>query len=311
MSDHSLDLEGGAPAEDMQAKYGKFIKRLRGEPTEDADAMRSTTLRQEMVAEAVGTGFIVLFGVGVVNTAVLTGAQAGIFQVAIVWGIGIGLAILTTASLSGAHLNPAVSLAFALMRPDDFPFRKLIPYIGAQFAGSIICAAVNYLIFSTALSNFEEQRGIVRGEPGSEQSAMVFGEYFPNPDFAASASLGWSSSTVSPLGSLGIEALGTGILMFNILGLTDARNQMRIGGAAKAFGIGLTVTVLISLYAPLNQAGFNPARDFGPRIVAFLAGWGEIAIPGPQGGFWTYILGPLIGAPLGAAFYDFVLMRGL
>lgn len=67
------------------------------------------------------------------------------------------------------------------------------------------------------------------------------------------------------------------------------------------------MAVLISLYAPLNQAGFNPARDFGPRIVAAFAGWGEVAIPGPQGGFWTYILGPLFGAPIGGAVYDFVI----
>jgi glycerol uptake facilitator-like aquaporin len=65
--------------------------------------------------------------------------------------------------------------------------------------------------------------------------------------------------------------------------------------------------VLISLFAPITQAGWNPARDFGPRVVAFLAGWGDIAIPGPRNGFWVYIVGPLVGGPIGAAVYDLAL----
>ena len=77
------------------------------------------------------------------------------------------------------------------------------------------------------------------------------------------------------------------------------------------FFIGFTVAALISLFAPITQAGWNPARDFGPRIVAALAGWGEIAIPGPEGGFWVYILGPLVGAPIGALIYKLVIETGL
>ncbi|MCE2457412.1 MAG: aquaporin [Dehalococcoidia bacterium] len=68
---------------------------------------------------------------------------------------------------------------------------------------------------------------------------------------------------------------------------------------------------MISLFAPLTQAGWNPARDFGPRIVAFLAGWGSIAIPGPSNGFWVYIVGPMIGAPIGAAVHEYLLRPGL
>merc|ERR1719410_989631 len=71
--------------------------------------------------------------------------------------------------------------------------------------------------------------------------------------------------------------------------------------------IGFTVASLISLFAPLTQAGWNPARDFGPRIVAALAGYGRIAIPGPRNGFWIYIVGPMIGAPIGGAIRDIFL----
>jgi glycerol uptake facilitator-like aquaporin len=70
------------------------------------------------------------------------------------------------------------------------------------------------------------------------------------------------------------------------------------------FFVGFTVAVLIALFAPITQAGWNPARDFGPRLVALLAGYGSIAIPGPQAGFWIYIVGPLIGGPIGGTVYE-------
>ena len=70
------------------------------------------------------------------------------------------------------------------------------------------------------------------------------------------------------------------------------------------FFIGFTVAVLICLFAPITQAGWNPARDFGPRLVAWMAGFGSVAIPGPRGGFWIYIVGPFAGALTGAFIYD-------
>jgi glycerol uptake facilitator-like aquaporin len=70
--------------------------------------------------------------------------------------------------------------------------------------------------------------------------------------------------------------------------------------------VGFTVAVLIGLFAPITQAGWNPARDFGPRLVALLAGFGSIAIPGPRGGFWIYIVGPLVGGVVGGAAYEWL-----
>jgi glycerol uptake facilitator-like aquaporin len=105
---------------------------------------------------------------------------------------------------------------------------------------------------------------------------------------------------------MGVEALGTAVLVFVIFALVDHRNEARPLWLTPFF-IGFTVAVLISIFAPITQAGWNPARDFGPRIVAFLAGWGDVAIPGPRNGFWIYIVGPLLGGPIGAALYDLVL----
>lgn len=266
------------------------------------DAVRAS------VAETIGTFLLVLFGTGSVAAAVLTGAQAGLWQVAVVWGFGVTIAIYATATVSGAHLNPAVTLSFALFRPGDFPRARVVPYIVAQLLGAVLAGAVVLATFAPFLARFEAERNLERGAPGSEAAAMVFGEYFPNPavfgtDEAAQA-------LVSPLAAAGVEAFGTAILVFVIFALTDPRNRAG-AGALTPFFIGFTVAVLISLFAPITQAGWNPARDFGPRIVAFLAGFGEIAIPGPRGGFWVYIVGPLIGGPIGAAAYDLLLRPAL
>jgi len=250
----------------------------------------------------------VLFGTGAVASAVLTGALTGLWQVAVVWGFGVTLAIYATASISGAHLNPAVTLAFALLRPADFPRSRVLPYWAAQLTGGVLAGLVVLAVFGTLLDRFEAAEGIMRGAAGSERSAMVFGEYFPNPAIFGTGAE--AEALVSPLAAFGIEALGTAILVLMIFALTDPRNGVSPGAATPLF-IGFTVAVLISLFAPLTQAGWNPARDFGPRIVAFLAGWGEIAIPGPRGGFWVYVLGPLVGGPAGAAFYDLVVRRTL
>src|SRR6266511_5022335 len=95
-------------------------------------------LRRALVGEAVGTFLLVLFGTGSVAAAVLTGAQVGLWQVAVVWGFGVALAIYCSAAASGAHLNPAVSLAFALWRPSGFPWRRLLPYWLAQLVGAVL-----------------------------------------------------------------------------------------------------------------------------------------------------------------------------
>jgi glycerol uptake facilitator-like aquaporin len=98
------------------------------------------------------------------------------------------------------------------------------------------------------------------------------------------------------------EAFGTGILSFVIFALTNPKNTEMKSGFVPPL-IGLTVGALIAVLAPLTQAGLNPARDFGPRIVAFLAGWKAVAFQG----WWVYVLAPIVGALIGAALADKVL----
>ena len=268
--------------------------------------------RRAFIGEVVGTYILVLFGTGSVAAAVATGAQMGLWQVAVVWAFGVALAIYATANVSGAHLNPAISLAFAIFRRSEFSARMLPVYWTAQLIGATLAGVSVLMIFSPFIVRFEATNGIVRGEAGSELSAMMFGEYFPNPAMYGVGEP--ATALISPAGAAFVEGFGTAILAFVIFSLTDRRNAGLSTKNMTPLLIGFTVAALISLFAPLTQAGWNPARDFGPRIVAFFAGWGSIAIPGPHpslGGFWVYIVGPMIGAPVGAAVHELLIRPGL
>jgi glycerol uptake facilitator protein len=253
-----------------------------------------------LLGEFFGTFLLVFFGCGSVSAAVLLNAQVGIFQVAIVWGLGIALAIHLTAALSGAHLNPAVTLTMAVFR--GFSRGRILPYIGAQFLGAFVASAILYMIFGGALNAFETKNNIERGQSGSEASAMVFGEYYPNP---GGKPLNVESSTlVSTERAFFIEVIATAILLLVILCCTDERNSARPQLLTAAM-IGLTVTLLISLVGPLTMACMNPARDFGPRLFSSLAGWGSIPFTANGLGWLTvYILAPLGGGLLGGLIYS-------
>jgi len=267
-----------------------------------------------MVAEFIGTFLLIFFGCGAVHAAVLTGAQSGLWQVAIVWGVAIMLAIYAVGSISGAHINPAVTLAMMVWR--GFPKSRVLPYIAAQLAGAFIAAATLFVLFEPHIAARETKKDVTRGQPGSEITAMCYGEYYPAP-----GSLGDGRGPYSPEDhailksrmSMGraflAEMIGTLILAFVVFAVTDSRNAgAPASGTAPVF-IGLTVSVLISVIAPLTQACFNPARDIGPRLFAFVAGWGSIALPGFSDPGWliVYIIAPITGAVLGGGLYNFAI----
>ena len=263
-------------------------------------------LRNALTGEFLGIFVMVFFGVGVVHAAVISGAQVGLWQVAVVWSIAVTLGIYTAAALSGAHINPAITLVVAVY--DGFPWRRVIPYWTAQIAGAAFAALILYLMYGNAIADFEHAQGLVRGEAGSQLSAMVFGEYFPNPAIFGTTEQAFK--TVSVKTGFIAEMVGTAMLAFIVSVVTHGRNYARPQSAGAAVAIGVGVAAIISVVAPLTQGGLNPARDFGPRLIAFFAGWGDIAIPGPRGGFfYVYILAPLIGALIGGGIYRYVASR--
>ncbi len=148
-----------------------------------------------------------------------------------------------------------------------------------------------YVVFAGALNVFEHKNGIVRGTPGSELSAKVFGEYYPPPsaqtpaDAPPSARLpeGSIDALVTPWSAFGIEVIGTAVLLLVIFCCVDERNANR-PQILTAATIGLTVTLLISLLGPLTMACFNPARDLGPTTVLRRGRLGQRALHGQRSG---------------------------
>jgi glycerol uptake facilitator protein len=267
------------------------------------------SLKARCSAEALGTFLLVFFGCGAVHVAVL-GNLTGLWQVGIVWGIAIMLAIYVVGGISGAHINPAITTALATW--GKFPRGEVLPYIGGQLTGAVLAAAVLFSFFSPFLAEKEKDKGVVRGQSGSEITAMCYGEYFPNPGRLhgiegniSPGHLRQLNSLVSEPVAIAAEVLGTMILALVVFAITDERNLAAPAARLGPVFIGLTVAILICVIAPITQACFNPARDFGPRLVACIAGWGTVALPGPRPtGFLTvYILAPVIGAVAGGGLY--------
>jgi len=250
--------------------------------------------------EFLGTFLLVFVGTSIVAVSVLFNAPGGLVPLAAVWGLGVTLAIYATRHLSCAHLNPAVSLGMVLagrMQP-----RLLLPYWAAQLVGGVAAGACVLVVFHSPITGFESAHGIVRGAPESIRTAMLFGEYFPNPGFA----FPWFELTIHT--AMLVEGLGTFLLVTMIFLLTEGCNVGRPSDVLAPVFIGATVTVLIAITAPMTQTGINPARDLGPRIIAYLAGWGRVAVPGPKGGFlWVYVVAPLLGGALAAGVFRFVI----
>jgi glycerol uptake facilitator protein len=278
------------------------IRATRPEPPPHVSAeieVATTPIPKWAIGEFFGTFLLVFFGCGSVCTAVTTGAQVGVFQVAIVWGLGIATAIYLTGSLSSAHLNPAVTIASAAW--SRFPKRLVLPYIVVQMIGAFAAAALLYSIFSGAIASYEAKHGITRGAAGSEASAMVFGEYFPNP--GGKPLTDENRVTMSAGAAFGAEVVGTAILVLVIFCATDERNATR-PQILTAATIGLTVTIVISLLGPLTMACLNPARDLAPRIFSSLAGWRSVPFRVNGLGWLTvYVIAPIVGGLLGGGIY--------
>lgn len=253
-------------------------------------------MKGPFLGELFGTFLLVFFGCGAVASSVVEGAPVGLFQVAVVWGMGLSVAIYLTGGLGGAHLNPAITLAFAALTP--FPWRRIPVYLLAQFLGAFLAAAAVYGLYGGSIQSYEAAQGIERGALGSEASAMIFGEYYPNPGGAALVAP--ERDRVTSSRAFFAEFLGTALLALVVFGFTARSNK---GGPAglTPIAIGIALTTLICVFAPISMAGFNPARDLAPRLFSSLAGWGGVPFTTNGTGWITvYLLAPCLGALTGA-----------
>ncbi|MGB2079781.1 MAG: MIP/aquaporin family protein, partial [Vibrio sp.] len=216
----------------------------------------------------------------------------GQWEISIIWGLGVAIAIYCTGGVSGAHINPAVTIALSLFH--GFEKHKVIPYIGAQLLGAFSAAALVYGLYSNLFVNFEAAQGITRGSVESLATAGIFSTY-PNP-------------ALSFGGAFAVEFVITAVLMFAILALGDDKN----GAPNKAMTpllVGILIAVIGGSLGPLTGFAMNPARDFGPKLFTFLAGWGDMALTGGKDipYFIVPILAPIAGACFGGWLYPKVI----
>ncbi len=262
----------------------------------------------EVLAEFLGTFVLIAFGDGVVAMAVAGLPGSGRTEdptafflgagdwllIAWGWAFAVAFGVYVAGGVSGAHINPAVTVAFAVRR--KFPWRKVGPYIVAQVVGAFAGAALVYLLYSDAINAFNEAMGVSRTDPDGNISFSIFAT-FPAPYFDGNM---WI-----PLAD---QIVGTAFLVMFVVAIVDMRNAAVKAGLGPLL-IGLAVAAIgISFGANAGYA-INPARDFGPRLFAWMAGWGDIALPGTVDGsftayFWVPIVGPLIGGVIGVIVYD-------
>lgn len=254
------------------------------------------SLKAQCIAEFLGTGLFMFFGIGCLCAMKVAGVTLGWWEICIIWGLGISLAVYLTAGVSGAHLNPVVTIALWLFA--CFPVRKVVPYIIAQIAGACGGAAMVYLLYHNVFVEYETVHNLVRGSAESLQLAGLFTTY------AAPALSIWQAALV--------EIVITSIFMCMIMALTDDGNGVPRGPLAPLL-IGILVAVIGASLGPLTGFAMNPARDFGPKIFLFLAGWGKIAFTG--GREIPYFVVPMfatvIGGCAGAACYRYLIGKNL
>ena len=275
--------------------------------TEKGSGVYTASLAGQCLAEFVGTFIVILIGDGAVAAAVMTSQLDG-WGVAMMWGLAVTFGIYVAGPVSGAHFNPAVTITMAVFR--DFPRRRILPFILSQIAGAFTGAAAVYGMWHGYWPRVLEKIGVEVGAPGSQKLMMIFSCFYPNPGgIGVDAS---AMATVSPGGAFFIEVLLTMFLLLMIFALTEPDNTgMPQAGLGPLF-IGLTVTAIVGVGGSLTMDAVNPVRDFGPRLFAWVIGFGRIAFPGPRGNeWWLYIVAPIIGGLIGAAVYRYLVRRHL
>jgi MIP family channel proteins len=243
-------------------------------------------LTREMLAEFLGTFVLIVFGVGVVAQTVLSKGSAGTtLSINIAWGLAVAMGCYVCAGVTGAHLNPAVTISLAVHR--HFPWGKVAPYAAAQIAGAFVASAVVYLTYHEALGAFD---GGVRQVLGAQGTAGIWATY-PQP-FLSTFPGGFIDQVV-----------GTALLVGVILGITDSRNSPVPNGLVPVV-VGLLVVLIGATFGFNSGYAINPARDFGPRLFTAVAGWGGEVFSAGNNWWWIPIVAPPIGGVLGGWAYD-------
>ncbi len=250
------------------------------------------SLPAELLAEFLGTLVLMVLGLGVVAMVVLFPGKnpgetihGGYTNITLAWGLAVTMGIYVAGRISGAHLNPAVTLALAVFR--GFSWGKVLPYFIAQTAAAFAAAA---LVFWNYLPAFHQV------DPQLDHTAGVFTTF---PAFPA-----------LPQAGLLDQIIGTGLLVLLVFAITDEFNSPPGANLAPVL-IGLVVVVIGMSLGGIHGYPINPARDFGPRLFTAFAGFRNNGLTDGSRVWWVPVLAPLIGGLAGGAVYDFGIRRFL
>ena len=251
--------------------------------------LRPPGLLGELAAEFAGTMILILIGVGVV-AQVVGGDLGNHDSIAWAWGLGVILGVYTAGRISGAHLNPAVTLALAVF--GGFSWRKVLPYSLAQTLGAFVAALLVRWNYTEVLAKVDPHHTL--------DTQKVF-----------STLPGNGALPVHEWGAFRDQVIGTAILLFLILAVTDLRNSSPLSNMAPVV-VGLIVVAIGMAWGTDAGYAINPARDLGPRLASFMTGYGS-AWRDQYGNlyFWVPIVGPLLGGVIGAGLYKVLIGRFL
>ena len=254
-----------------------------------AERLRFQGLVRELAAEFAGTMILILFGVGVV-AQVVAGGLGDHDSIAWAWGLGVTLGVYVAARISGAHLNPAVTVTLAAFK--GFSWRKVLPYSLAQIAGAFVAALIVRWNYSEVLDKID---------PGHTVKTQKVFSTLP----------GNGALPVHTWGAFRDQVIGTAILLFLILAITDLRNTSPAANLAPVV-IGLVVVAIGMAWGTDAGYAINPARDLGPRLASYVTGY-RTAWRDQYGAlyFWVPIIAPLIGGVVGAGLYHGLVGRFL
>jgi len=244
---------------------------------------------REAAAEFLGTLVLIVFGTGVVAQVVLSEEKSGMpLSIHLAWGLAVSLGIYVSAGVSGAHLNPAVTLTLAAMR--GFPWRKVPAYVVAQTAGAFCGAALTFLTYREAFDHFD---GGSRQVAGDVATAGIFATY--------------PQTFLSIEGGFVDQLVGTALLMVGIFAIADRRNA---GPATYGPLVVGALVALIGMSFGFNSGyAINPARDLGPRLFTAVAGWGGDVFRAGGGWWWVPLAAPCLGGLVGGIAYDLLISR--
>ncbi len=251
-----------------------------------------------LIGEVFGTFILILLGDGVVaNVGLAPRLAAPAYNwntITFGWAFAVIVAVYVSAGVSGAHLNPAVTIALATKR--DFPWSKVFPYIIAQILGAFLGALGVYLVYMDGLRAAGMPNVWCTG-PGS-----VFGQAFWGgvANVAPSGSYSFTNAVIT-------EIIGTAVLLWGVLASGDSKNTGLMHNLGPFLVGGTVLAVGLSLGGPSGYA-INPARDFGPRLFGLLAGTQGLF----SNGYWLIpIIAPIIGGLIGIYTYDWFVSANL